>query len=107
MTTIVALSTPVGRGAIAIVRLSGPSSLSITTQLAPELHDVKPRRATIAWIRLPSGEILDEVLVTFFPAPNSVTGEDVVEIACHGSPAVVRQILDRSLDLGAMVANPG
>jgi len=89
------------------VRLSGPASLSITTQLASELHDVKPRRATIAWIKLPSGEILDEVLITYFPAPNSVTGEDVVEIGCHGSPAVIRQILDRSLDLGAVLDSPG
>ena len=89
------------------MRLSGPASLSITTQLASELHDVKPRRATIAWIKLPSGEILDEVLITYFPAPNSVTGEDVVEIGCHGSPAVIRQILDRSLDLGAVLAKPG
>jgi len=107
MSTIVALSTPVGRGAIAIVRLSGPLSLLITTHLAPELHDVKPRRATIAWIKLPSGENLDEVLVTYFPAPNSVTGEDVVEIGCHGSPAVIRQILDRTLNLGAVLASPG
>ena len=107
MSTIVALSTPSGRGAIAIVRLSGPRSLLIATQFAPELHDVKPRRATIAWIKLPNGENLDEVLVTYFPAPNSVTGEDVVEIGCHGSPAVIRQILDRSLDLGAVLAGPG
>ncbi|PYS70857.1 MAG: tRNA uridine-5-carboxymethylaminomethyl(34) synthesis GTPase MnmE [Acidobacteria bacterium] len=107
MSTIVALSTPIGRGAIAVVRLSGPESLSITRQLAPELHDVKPRRASITKIYSEGGEVLDECLVTFFPAPNSVTGEDVVEIGCHGSPAVIRQILDRSLALGSVLAGPG
>jgi tRNA modification GTPase len=54
-----------------------------------------------------TGEVLDEVLVTYFPRPHSVTGEDVVEISCHGSPVVVRQILDLAVELGARLAGPG
>jgi tRNA modification GTPase len=108
MSTIVALSTPMGRAAIAVVRLSGSLSLSIAKGLCVELDNVKPRRATLAQIRYPpTGEILDEVLISFFKGPHSVTGEDVVEISCHGSPAVVRQILDLTLHLGARLADPG
>jgi tRNA modification GTPase len=108
MSTIVAPSTPTGRGAIAIIRLSGGLSLAITQKLIPELENVKPRRATLAQIRFPeTGEILDEVLITYFPQPNSVTGEDVIEISCHGSPAVVRRILDMTISLGARLAGPG
>jgi len=108
MSTIVALSTPIGRGAIAVVRLSGELSLPIVRQLAPELDNVKARRATLTKIRYgDSQDALDEVLVTYFPRPYSVTGEDVVEISCHGSPAVVRQVLERALHQGARLAGPG
>lgn len=107
MSTIVAPSTPIGRGAIAIVRLSGTKSLSILKKLCPEIDIVKPRRASLAQIYCGSSEILDEVLVTYFPQPHSVTGEDVVEISCHGSPAIVRQILDHAITLGARLAEPG
>jgi tRNA modification GTPase len=108
MSTIVAPSTPSGRGAIAVVRLSGARALEIAKTLVPELDNVKPRRATLAKIRFPeSQETLDEVLITYFQEPQSVTGEDVVEISCHGSPAVVRQILDYTLALGARLAAPG
>ena len=108
MTTIVAPSTPTGRGAIAIVRLSGTSALSIAKQLSPELDNVKARYASLVKLRFPeSGEVLDECLVTYFPRPHSVTGEDVIEISCHGSPAVVRQILDLSVQYGARLAGPG
>ena len=108
MSTIVAPSTPSGRGAIAIVRLSGSLALQIAKNLAPELDNVKPRRASLVNIRFPeTGGILDEVLVTYFPRPHSVTGEDVVEISCHGSPGVVRQILDLAIHFGARLAEPG
>jgi tRNA modification GTPase len=108
MSTIVAPSTPTGRGAIAIVRLSGSKALKIARQLSPELDNVKPRYATLVKLLFPeSGAVLDEVLVTYFPRPHSVTGEDVVEISCHGSPAVVRQILDLAISYGARLAGPG
>jgi tRNA modification GTPase len=105
MSTIVALSTPRGRGALAVIRLSGPLAINIATQLAG-LGDIEPRKAKLA--RITSGDqIVDEVLLTCFLAPHSLTGEDVVEISCHGSPAVVRQIIDRTLALGATLAGPG
>lgn len=107
MSTIVALSTPRGRGALAVIRLSGPESISIARALAG-LDKVGPRSATLVKIRRPKdGEVLDQVLLTCFPAPQSLTGEDVVEISCHGSPAVVRNIIDAALESGAVLAGPG
>ncbi|HEY6659740.1 MAG TPA: tRNA uridine-5-carboxymethylaminomethyl(34) synthesis GTPase MnmE [Pyrinomonadaceae bacterium] len=107
MSTIVALSTPRGRGALAVIRLSGEKAIGIAKQLA-HLDEVEPRHATLTQLRRPSDdEILDQVLLTCFPAPHSLTGEDVVEISCHGSPAVVRSIIDATLELGAVLAGPG
>lgn len=107
MSTIVALSTPRGRGALAVVRLSGSEAIKIANEMGG-LGDVEPRRARLTKLRRrDEREVLDEVLLTCFPAPHSLTGEDVVEISCHGSPAVVRQIIDRTLDLGAVLAGPG
>lgn len=105
MSTIVALSTPRGRGALAVIRLSGPLAINIATQLA-SLAEVEPRKAKL--VRITSGDqIIDETILTCFLAPHSLTGEDVVEISCHGSPAIVRQIIDRALALGAVLAGPG
>lgn len=107
MSTIVALSTPRGRGALAVIRLSGPDAITIARQLSG-LDEVEPRRATLTKLKRPQdGEILDQVLLSCFPAPHSLTGEDVVEISCHGSPAVVRSIVDATLHLGAVLAGPG
>jgi tRNA modification GTPase len=108
MSTIVALSTPRGPGALGVVRLSGPLALVIIKALADNAHDFQPRTATLVKLRDPeTKEILDEVLATFFEGPHSLTGEDVVEISCHGSPSVVRQLIDVSLSLGATLAGPG
>jgi tRNA modification GTPase len=68
---------------------------------------LEPRHATLITLRRPNGDELDQVLLTCFNAPRSLTGEDVVEISCHGSPAVVRSIIDSTLDLGAVLAGPG
>lgn len=107
MDTIVALSTPRGRGALAVIRLSGPESISIAQRMSG-LEEVDPRRAILTQLKRPSdNEILDQVLLTCFPSPHSLTGEDVVEISCHGSPAVVRNIIDTTLELGAVLAGPG
>src|ERR1044072_3533619 len=107
MSTVVALSTPRGRRALAVIRLSGPTAIAIAKQMC-DLEEVEARRATLAALRGPKDkEILDQVLLTCFQAPHSLTGEDVVEISCHGSPAVVRSIIDTTLELGAMLAGPG
>ena len=107
MNTIVALSTPRGRGALAVIRLSGPTAIAIAQQMG-EIAEVEARRATLITLRRPPDrEILDQVLLTCFQAPHSLTGEDVVEISCHGSPAIVRNIIDTTLELGAVLAGPG
>jgi len=105
--TIVALATPLGKSAIAVIRLSGQESLEITKKLTQE-KSFKPRNATLRKLYEPqTGEVIDEVVITYFQAPKSFTGEDVVEISCHGSPIIIRQILDACLKLGARMAEPG
>ena len=106
MSTIVALSTPRGRGALAVIRLSGPDAIAIAKHMG--LHEVEDRRATLTTLVRPrDDEKLDQVLLTCFCAPHSLTGEDVVEISCRGSPAVIRNIIDSTLELGAVLAGPG
>jgi tRNA modification GTPase len=106
MSTIVALSTPRGRGALAVIRLSGPDAITIAQRMG--LHEVEDRRATLTTLIRPrDDEKLDQVLVTCFRAPHSLTGEDVVEVSCHGSPAVIRTIVDTTLEVGAVLAGPG
>ena len=108
MSTIVALSTPPGRGAVAMIRLSGPDALGITNSLLHSELNLEPRKASLRKIFKPdSNDLLDHVLITTFPGPRSFTGEDVAEISCHGSPAVVRQLLDLILVSGARLAGPG
>ena len=90
-----------------MIRLSGPDAIAIARRLSG-LDDIEPRHATLTQLRRPvDNEILDQVLLTCFPAPHSLTGEDVVEISCHGSPAVVRSIIDAALELKAVLAGPG
>ena len=100
--TIVALSTPPGRGGIGVVRFSGPDSLKIARALAE--CDPQPRKATLEKL---SGEIADQVVVTWFAKPNSYTGEEVVEVSCHGSPVVLGYFLEQALQSGARLAEPG
>ncbi len=108
MNTIVALATSVGRSAIGVLRLSGDDSLSILSKLTQSESDPDPGRAILRSIRDPRDrQLLDHALVTFFKAPHSFTGEDIVEISCHGSPIILRQLLDVILSLGARLAEPG
>ncbi len=106
--TIVALATPPGRSALAVLRLSGPETRGILARLCPALLDpLSPRRATLAALRDGSGAEIDRGLVTFFPAPASYTGEDVAEISVHGSPVVIDRILAAAVGAGARAARPG
>ena len=108
MDTIVALATPLGRSGIGVIRLSGPGSLSIARALSGSEHDFPSRVATLTGIREPStDELIDEALVTYFESPHTYTGEDVVEISCHGSPVVLRRIIDICLHFDARMAEPG
>ena len=107
--TIVALATPIGRSGIGVIRLSGDNSLNLARRLVLDVEFApKPRFAHLKKIfDLESGEILDEVIITYFQSPHSFTGEDVIEIAGHGSPIVLRQIIDFCLRLDARMAEAG
>jgi tRNA modification GTPase len=109
MDTIVALSTPLGRSGIGVIRLSGERALGIVKRLArDENFSPEPRLATLKKLcDTESGEVIDETLVTYFPNPHSFTGEDVIEISCHGSPVLLRQIIDLCLKLDARMAEAG
>lgn len=107
--TIVALATPPGRSGIGVVRLSGPASLRILQELTPS-NSFPPDPNVLSLRNLvdPStGAILDEAMVCYFKAPHSFTGEDVVEFQCHGSPILLRAIVDAVLKLDARMADPG
>jgi tRNA modification GTPase len=105
--TIVAISTPPGRGGIGIVRLSGSGAARIATPLVRLKHPLAAGVARFGQLVDEQGAVLDEVVVTLFAAPHSYTGEDVVEIAAHGSPVVLDTIVRRALAAGARLARPG
>ncbi len=105
--TIVAISTPPGRGGIGIVRLSGPQALTISRQLLTLATPLEHTRARFTKILDEDGTTIDEAIATAFLAPNSYTGEHLVEIAAHGSPVVLDHIVHRALSLGARLAEPG
>ncbi len=111
--TIVAISTPPGRGGIGIVRLSGTLAVEVSTGLLRLRHGLVHAQAQLADILdTDSGEgetakRLDEAIVTFFQAPNSYTREDIVEIAAHGSPVVLDYLVRACIDRGARLARPG
>lgn len=106
--TIVAVSTPPGRGGIGIVRLSGPQSLGIAKGLIRPRYPLEHGRARFATIPDPeTSELLDEAIVTWFERPQSYTGEDLVEIAAHGSPVVLEMLVRLALRAGARLARPG
>lgn len=103
--TIVAIATPAGRGAIGMVRISGPDARRIAGQLAGRARPLEARRATFATIT--TGQIKDRVVLTSFPSPASYTGDDVVEITAHGSAVVLKGILSGAMAAGARLAAPG
>jgi tRNA modification GTPase len=110
--TICALSTPAGSGAIALIRLSGSQAVEYTSGIfkpkrtASLLEEVESHKAIFGNIEF-NGKLIDEVLVTVFRNPHSYTGEDVVEISCHGSVYIQQKILELLLSAGARLAEPG
>lgn len=100
--TIVALATPHGHSGLGVVRLSGPEAAAIAQQLTGRTDPFKPRHATLAVI-----PEVDQVVVTWFAAPHSYTGEDVVEMSGHGSPWLLQAIVERACKAGARLAQPG
>jgi tRNA modification GTPase len=107
--TIVALATPTGRSGIGVVRLSGGDAVHIAQKLAgDEGFEFRPRHSHLVKLVDPAGgEVIDEAIATYFKAPHSFTGEDVVEVSCHGSPVLLRRVIDICLSVGARLAEPG
>jgi len=104
--TIVALATPIGTGALAIIRLSGAHSQEIIQQCS-HIKQLQARHATLCHIFDNKGRTIDEVILTYYAAPASFTGEDIIEICCHGGMLVVRRILERLIGCGARAAEAG
>ena len=113
--TIVAIATPPGRGGIGVVRISGPQADVIARRLLTRGEPLEPRQATLTRVRPkadPTREDvvsapIDHVVATFFPAPHSYTCQDVIELSAHGSPVVLRAIVEAALGAGARLAEPG
>ena len=104
--TIVAQATPFGHSGVALVRVSGQDSLKIVEKLTggPPL---KNRVSTFSIIFSPNNDVIDQALITFFQAPASYTGENVVEITPHGNPAIVENIIETICIYGGRIADPG
>jgi len=124
--TVVAIATPAGRGGIGVVRLAGPEAVSIAQPMLRLNHTLEPGRAVFGELVEPeaknyaqaaaihpaeldgaSGARIDEVVVTYFQKPHSYTTDDIVEISAHGSPVVLRHIVELALARGARLAEPG
>lgn len=107
--TIVAISTPPGIGAIGVIRLSGPEAIAITNELfqGKNLQKVKSHTIHYGTIKDTNDQIVDEVVISIFKGPNSYTGEDVIEISCHGSPYILQNVLQLCTEQGARLAQPG
>ena len=107
--TIVAIGTPLGRGGLGVVRLSGDHAEEIVAGL---IHlgrsPVETQRATLGeFVDPATGRIMDQVVVTIFRRPHSYTAEDVVEVACHGAPLILSYLVDCCVERGARPAEPG
>src|SRR5215468_5336635 len=108
--TIAAIATPQGYGGIGVVRISGDQSADLARRLLRngDLAKFDPNQASFHHLINPeTGAMIDEAIVTFFKAPHSFTGEDVIEIACHGSPVVLSEILRLLASFGVELAQPG
>jgi tRNA modification GTPase len=116
--TIVAIATPPGRGGIGVVRIAGPQAREIAKPMLRLKHDLEPGRAVLEELVEPCGagaphepalheHRIDEVVVTYFAKPHSYTTDDIIEIAAHGSPVVLRHIVELCVAAGARLAEPG
>ncbi len=101
--TIVACSSPPGRGAVSLIRMSGDKALSIIQKITKN-----KLKKQISVVKFPlSADLIEKCVLTIFKAPNSYTGEDIVEISTHGNPYIVERVIKKCLDSGAKIANPG
>ena len=108
-TTIAAIATPEGVGAVGLIRLSGPEAINIADRIfkGKKLSQQKSHSAHLGKILDEQSNTLDEVLATVFVGPHSYTGEHVVEFSCHGSSYLLKEILELLRRQGAVMAKPG
>jgi tRNA modification GTPase len=104
--TIVAIATAQGISSISIIRISGEGALAIAVKLS-HLHDITPRYAHLTTLYTSDNEPIDKAIMLYFSAPNSFTGEEIVEFQCHGGMIVSQEILDTILSYGVRLAEPG
>ena len=107
--TIAAISTPLGKSGLGVIRLSGKDSRRITLSLFSAPHNsLQDRVPVLGKVFEPkTGDVIDQAVATYFQAPRSFTREDLVEISCHGSPVILREVLSLALEAGARLASPG
>jgi len=105
--TIAAIATPPGRGGIGVVRLAGPQAREIALPMLRLKHDLEPGHAGFGELVEPHEQRIDEVVVTYFAKPHSYTTDDIIEISAHGSPVVLRHIVELAIARGARLAEPG
>ena len=105
--TIVAQATPHGLGGVSIVRVSGPKAIDIGKRLTRKSRAPEAKTPTLHSIYSRQNKKIDQALITYFNAPHSYTGEDIIEIACHGNPLIVQEIIKAACENGARSPNPG
>jgi tRNA modification GTPase len=106
-TTIAAIATPPGVGGVAIVRVSGEQAKTVASRCIRLKGEWQPRHAHFGQLLAPDGSVIDEGLVLWMPAPGTYTGEETVEFQGHGGAYVSRRVLDRLIECGAELAEPG
>ena len=105
MKTIVAVSTPIGVGAISIVRMSGDDSLNIAGKVFSCKENIEPRKVILGTFHYK--EINEKCLLVYFKAPHSYTGEDIIEFQCHGGEFLTKEVLKALIESGAVLAENG
>ncbi len=103
--TIAAIATPSGNGGVGIIRISGALAIKIAKKLTD--HSISPRQAQFTSFKDDDGTVIDSGIILYFPNPASYTGEDIVELQGHGGSVVLNMLLNRVVNLGARLANPG
>lgn len=105
--TIVSIATAPGKGAVGILRISGKQALNLGQQIIQENDNLEPRKVYLKKFFLNNQQTIDTGLILYFKSPYSFTGEDIIELQCHGGPIILDLLLKRIVELGARIANPG
>jgi tRNA modification GTPase len=105
--TIVAISTPMGRSGIGVIRLSGPQAKAIGERFLKLASPLTHQHARVGQWQDANGDVVDDVVATFFRSPQSYTGEDLLEVSGHGNPLTLNRIVEMTQSAGARIANPG